>query len=159
MVIRNYLSKDKHELIVLFKQLDEKHSKFDKDVHNKIDDARYEEIISSLNKLDGNKFCLICEVDDKVIGFGICKLSKLEKNHTHKKRNLGEILYVCIKEKYKQLGIGRKLMQALENKLKNKGATKVELRVYSFNNETFPEKVGYSSKYMIYEKFLVKNVK
>ncbi len=51
---------------------------------------------------------------------------------------LWEKYYIYVSDVNKKKGIGRKLIDKLENELKQDGATTFQIKVYSFNKEMYP---------------------
>lgn len=152
MRIRLAKKQDFKNILPLFKELDLKHSKNSNDVREKIPEERYKRIFQSIFNEKTDYVLTVVEDYNIIIAFALGKIITLKNNLVYKNNNIGEILYVIVKDEYKMIGIGKKLMADLEVRLKSNGAKKLELRVYNFNKETLPEKVGFKPKYTVYEK-------
>ena len=96
----------------------------------------------------------VAEIEKQIVGFSLGKLILIRNNILFVDQNIGEVLYVVVKEEFKKKGIAKALMNYLENSLKGMGANKLELKVYNFNKEVIPESVGFMQKFTIYEKGL-----
>lgn len=153
MKIRLAKVTDMKSVYYLLKKLDEKHIRNSKDIKSKIPEERYKSLFDNVYKVDSNFLLIVAEINNKIVGFALGKLTKISNNLILKDQIIGDILYVIIEDKHKRKGIGRKLMEGIEFRLKEKGANKLQLRVYSFNDETVPEKINYKPKYTTYEKY------
>jgi ribosomal protein S18 acetylase RimI-like enzyme len=154
MVIRLGLESDFKKVIKLFQILDKKHSKNRNDFKKSIDQKRYTDILEKCNS-QTNYILTVAEKDNKIIGFGIGKVHKVENHPFLKNQIIGEILYLIVTDEFKQKGIGRSILEYLEAQLIIKKADRLELRVYNFNKEAYPERLNYEKKFTIYEKLTI----
>jgi len=153
MKIRIAKRSDLEYILPLFKELDTKHVESSKDVKSTIPKERYGLMFNKIFKKDSTFILTIAIENDEVLGFALGNVRKVENRLIFVDQVIGEILYVTVKEKYKRRGIGKKIMQDLEFRLKKRGVNKFELKVFGFNKETIPEKINYRVKYTIYEKY------
>lgn len=153
MKIRLAEAKDIQQILPLFIELDDKHSSNNRDLRTLIPKERYNMIFQDVFKTDSNLILSVVEIEEKIIGFAMGKLLRIHNNLLLKNQVIGEVLYVVIDVNSKRKGIGRLLMNDIEERLINGGANKLELRIFSFNDEPLPEKIGYRPKYTVYEKY------
>ncbi len=154
MKIRLAIPEDVQGILPLFKALDEKHYRNSNDIRSEIKPERYTFLFDNTFKENSNLILSVAEENTMVIGFALAKITIMENNFILKDFRIGEVLYVAVAEQHKRNGLGKKLMIDMEHRLKEKGVNKFELRVFSFNDETFPEKINYKPKYTVYEKYL-----
>ncbi len=69
--------------------------------------------------------------DEKVVGFLLAHKRKLPHASRGLEENIGFITLLCVDEKYQKRGIGRALLKEAEQKLQQKGATKIKAGGYS----------------------------
>lgn len=153
MKVRLAETKDIEQILPLFRELDIKHSNNNKDLRTLIPKERYNNIFQDVFKTNSNLILSIVEIEEKIIGFAMGKLLRIDNNLILKNQMIGEILYLVIDVNSKRKGLGTVLMNDIEERLINGGANKLELRVFSFNDEPLPEKIGYKPKYTVYEKY------
>jgi|TARA_B110000285_G_scaffold163497_1_gene182632 ribosomal protein S18 acetylase RimI-like enzyme len=154
MIVRLATPKDFKEIVKLFSKLDEIHTKYRKEIKEKISLDRYKSIIND-SYLNPNKVICVLEENNLIIGFAI-GFNKITKNHLLYKDNIrGYVNYFLIDEKHRNIETARLLFFEIEKHLVEKGAQIIELEVYSFNKKVLLliEKVGgYTSKIITYEK-------
>lgn len=153
MKIRLAEIKDINQILPLFIELDAKHSHHNKDLRTIIPKERYKMIFQEVFKKDSPLLLLVAEIDEKIAAFALGKLLKVQDNLLLKDQTIGEILYFAVGTNFRKKGIARALMADIEKSLLNRGAHKLELRIFSFNNEPLPEKINYKPKYTVYEKY------
>lgn len=153
MKIRLAETKDIKQILPLFIELDVKHSNNNKDLRAIIPKERYRNIFQDVFKSNSNLILIVAEIEEKIVAFALGKIIKIQKNLLLKDQIVGEILYFAVDVKFQSKGIARVLMYEIEEKLKNSGADKIELRIFSFNGEPLPEKINYKPKYTVYEKY------
>ncbi len=88
------------------------------------------------------EFFIVAEENNKVIGYAV---GVLEKN------NVGHIVSIAVSRDYRGRGIGRKLLEELERRLKNKGAKdfKLEVRISNRIAISLYTKLGYKIKEVV----------
>lgn len=137
--IREYQENDREMLLKLINKLAEYAKSIDpiSRVQNLpgYAEASLEDMLGDISK-DGNEGkILLAEVDGKTIGYEIVavwkqpKLNELE-NGKHK---TGEILDLYVDEKYRGLGIGKKLLQEAEDYFRKSGCDSMWLQVFEPN--------------------------
>tara|TARA_B110000977_G_C10873891_1_gene414727 strand:- start:241 stop:702 length:462 start_codon:yes stop_codon:yes gene_type:complete len=145
---------DLHLITPLFRELDAKHIGSNKDVKRVILNKRYKSLFKNVFKKNSSYILIVNVFEKEIVGFALGKLLKVENSLIFKNQIIGEILYLAIQESYKRKGLGKKMINEIEKRLKDNGAEKIELRVYSFNKEAIPQKNNYKEKYTTYEKYL-----
>lgn len=153
MKIRLAETKDIKQILPLFIELDVKHSNNNKDLRSAIPKERYENIFRDVFKSNSNLLLIVVEIEEKIVAFVLGKIVKIENNLLLKDQTVGEILYFAVDVNYQRKGIARVLMREIEERFKSSGADKIELRIFSFNEEPLPEKINYKPKYTVYEKY------
>lgn len=95
-----------------------------------------------LNYFLNEQYIYVAEEDGKIVGFITGEIFKKKVWYTVQ---LGSINNLYIIEKYRNNGIGKKLMQTMINALKEKGITNIELNTFSSNVDAikFYEKLGF----------------
>jgi ribosomal protein S18 acetylase RimI-like enzyme len=154
MKIRIAKAEDVKQILPIFRELDAKHSSNNKDIRNVIHENRYKSIFQDIFKEESNLILTVVEIEEKIAGFALGKLLSIHNHLMLRDQVIGEILYFAIDVNFKRKGIGRVLMNDIEERLIHSGANKLELRIFSFNEEPLPEKINYKSKYTVYEKYL-----
>lgn len=153
MKVRLAETKDIKQILPLFIELDTKHSKNNKDIRDIIPKERYKNIFQDVFKTETNLILTVAEIEEKIVAFVLAKILKIQNNLLLKDQTIGEILYFAVAKDFQRNGIARILMHDIEVRLKNRGADKIELRIFSFNEEPLPEKINYKPKYTVYEKY------
>ncbi|MBE7633167.1 GNAT family N-acetyltransferase [Tenacibaculum finnmarkense genomovar ulcerans] len=156
MKIRGAEKKDLKEIVNLFKLLNSKHQSNRKDFKSSIELDWYKHVLKK-SYADKNYIILVAESNNKIIGFIIGKIYLIKENLLLKNNTIGEILFINVLDNYKKQGVGKKLIEKTEFKLRENGATTLEIRVYDFNKEMFPEKFNFSKKLTVYEKTILDN--
>lgn len=88
------------------------------------------------------EFFIVAEENNKVIGYAV---GVLERN------SVGHIVSIAVSRDYRGKGIGRKLLEELERRLKNKGARvfKLEVRISNRIAINLYVKLGYKTKEVV----------
>ncbi len=156
MQIRQGKYSDRDQIVSLFGDLDLIHIENQNDFKSPPNIQRHNELIERC--LNHKNYCLsIVELNSKIIGFGIGRLIQIVNHSYLIDKKIGEILYLIIDQEFKNKGYGKSLLEHLEGGLRNIGAERLELKVYDFNKEAFPEKANYHKKSTIYEKLVNNN--
>ena len=153
MLIRSGLQTDFKDVIELFKILDGKHIRNRNDFKDLIDQRRYTDLLNKCHKAI-NHYLIVAEADNRIIGFGIGRVNIIENHSFLKNQKIGEILYLMVSDHHKKNGVGKSILENLETKLKGKEIERIEMRIYDFNKEAYPEKASYNKKFTIYEKIV-----
>eukprot|EP00826_Nyctotherus_ovalis_P000548 TRINITY_DN0_c712_g1_i1.p1 TRINITY_DN0_c712_g1~~TRINITY_DN0_c712_g1_i1.p1 ORF type:complete len:163 (-),score=44.12 TRINITY_DN0_c712_g1_i1:58-546(-) len=98
-----------------------------------------------INELSGIHVCAFTPDGKKVIGAAMGFMSK----------DYAKVHALCVHEEYQKLGLGRALMNALEAKMKKRGATSVYLNSRT-NTEKFYQKLGYVSVHTMTQEEAIK---
>lgn len=87
--------------------------------------------------------CFIAEVDNKIIGYLVAKVDKVEQNYRPVERT--ELENMLVLEAYRSKGVGKKLVSAFLQWSKEQGAQRVFVKAYSPNERAikFYEKLGF----------------
>lgn len=100
-------------------------------------------------KIDCSKgVCFIAEVENEPIGFVLGGID----NFGYRTIKVAELDNLYVKEKFRSLGVGKKLVEVFKNWAKEKGAQKVGLNTFNLNKRAihFYEEEGfepYSTRY------------
>ncbi len=91
-----------------------------------------------------NDFVLVVEVNDRVVGIAHLHVAEL----FHEPGKLGRIMALVVNKKYRQIGVGCRLMLSLETIARKKGCTKMEITSASHRDDAhkFYSKLGYFEK-------------
>lgn len=154
MIIRPALPSDVQSILPMFKELDAKHYENCADVKNEISDKRYFILFDNYFRQNSNLIINVAEEDDKIIAFALSKITVIKDNLLFEDSVIAEILYLAVDKNCKRRGIGALIMSDMEDRLKSKGVVRCEARVFSFNDETIPQKINYKPKYTVFEKYL-----
>lgn len=93
---------------------------------------------------DENTPVFVCEEDDDIKGYAFCVMQDLSKCHNlHPDKSL-YVDDICVDEKYRRQGVGRKLYDFVIQYAKNEGCFNVTLNVWDKNPEAkaFYEDMG-----------------
>jgi ribosomal protein S18 acetylase RimI-like enzyme len=106
----------------------------------------YEFKKSTIESNDSKIF--IAEENNEIIGFCIINIREIKNHHMYHDMTNIEIEKLCIDEKYRQKGIGRKLFEEVKKLAKEKGAKFIELSVWEFNKNAkeFYEHLGMKTR-------------
>src|SRR5699024_774682 len=96
------------------------------------------------------------EEDGKVAGYCTVTMREPSANPVLQPRRIAWMEELCVAAGYRRRGIGEILMKAAECEAKQRGAEKIELMVWAFNDsaENFYQKMGMSPRASIMEKTL-----
>jgi ribosomal protein S18 acetylase RimI-like enzyme len=96
---------------------------------------------------DESTAVLIAEMDGKIVGFVHAFARTAPDFPILVPRHFAIVDSIVVKVEYQKQGIGRRLLEAIEEWSKRKGASSIELNVYEFNEEaiTFYEGLGYKT--------------
>lgn len=78
-----------------------------------------------------NDFVLVAEVDSKVIGVTHLHIAEL----FHEPGKLGRVMALVVNKKYRQAGVGHRLMLSLETIARKEGCTKMEITSASYRKD------------------------
>lgn len=147
IVIRKAEAEDYTALFELFDEIDAIHRENHPRIFRKPDGP-----IRELNYYTGlisdeSSAVFLAELDEDVIGFAHAILRDVPDIPILVPRRFAIIDGIVVKSEHKKRGVGRMLMEAMEDWSKKNGATSIELNVYEFNEEaiTFYENLGYET--------------
>ena len=155
MKIRKAQIKDLKEIDEIYQegQLDEEKNKSPrkskKEILKELEESKKGRLSGFRKAINSSKEnFLVCEEDNKVIGFGDAVLS-------NKKRN-AEIALIYVKREYRRKGIGKKIMRELLRWLKEKGENKVfaTTNIENKSSINLNRKAGFKESIIIMEKKL-----
>jgi N-acetylglutamate synthase-like GNAT family acetyltransferase len=91
-----------------------------------------------------NNFVLVAEVNSEVIGVTHLHIAEL----FHEAGKLGRIMALVVNKKYRQAGVGHRLMLSLETIARKKGCTKIEITsaLHRKDAHKFYQGLGYFEK-------------
>lgn len=143
MKIRLANFQDLNTVLPLFKELDAKHIVNSRDFRANINEERYRLIFKRALNKESNLIFTVAEMNETVIGFVLSKIVYIRNNYVFSDKTIGEINYIIIQENFKKRGIGKLLLEDMEERLSAKGVSKIEIRVYDFIKELLLEKYGF----------------
>ena len=147
IVIRKAVAEDYSGLIGLFEEIDAIHRdnlpRLFRKPNGPIREIDYYTGLIS----DESTAVFVAELDEDVIGFVHGIVRDASGIPILVPRRFTIIDSIVVNSEYKKRGIGRMLMEAMEDWSKKNGATSIELNVYEFNKEakTFYENLGYET--------------
>jgi ribosomal protein S18 acetylase RimI-like enzyme len=147
IVIREAETEDYNSLIELFDEIDAIH----RDHHPRIfqkPNGPVREINYYIGLIsDESTAVFVAELEGNIVGFVHAIVRDAADIPILVPRRFAIIDGIVVRSKYKKRGIGRMLMKGIEEWIKEKGASSIELNVYEFNEEaiTFYESLGYKT--------------
>jgi ribosomal protein S18 acetylase RimI-like enzyme len=105
---------------------------------------------------DKNSILLVAENSNEITGICIATVNEIVNKPAHKDRKYICVEDICVDEKHRKNGIGKRLYQAIVEKAKEQKAEGIELTVYGFNKNavSFYEGLGMNIKNIKYEQKL-----
>ena len=138
MTIRKIFQRDEKQIMALLHEYDKYEHKLDKRV--KMDSKK--ELKDFFDKIIKNKFAIgfVAEDDAKIVGL----ISGIESKNIDGK--IGKIHHLIISKKYRQKGLGKKLLKELEKHFKKKGCNTIQSFVFIKNKKVlkFYDKLKYT---------------
>lgn len=132
--IREAVINDYEILCEVYAELDKQHRLNHPELFIKPDDyARAKKYISE-NINDSNKALFVADVDSKVVGFAECYIQKSSNFPVIKKRKWIQLDNIAVKGEYQNYHVGSLLLKKVVEWAKSKQINRIELKVYSFNN-------------------------
>ena len=112
----------------------------------------FEYFVEQLN--NKNTINLVYEEDKEILALLLANYKKPSKAPFIRKRKIIFIDCLVVDENHKGMGIGRRMMEYLENIARKKKVESIELNVYNFNKDAkkFYRALGMDKKSSIYEK-------
>ena len=143
LMIRKAKENDIPKILDLLSQVNDVHAEGRPDFFIK-GRRKYNEADLMLIINDGTTSVFVCEEDNDVKGYAFCVIQDLSKCHNlHPDKSL-YIDDICVDEKYRRHGVGRKLYDFVMQYAKNEGCFNVTLNVWDKNPEAraFYENMG-----------------
>lgn len=152
MVIRDIRISDYNEIDKLMKQVHNLHVKNRPDLYVNLE---HPYTITEFEKLveDDNIISVLAEDENKALG--LCIVTMKNKSGMVDKK-IAYMEDLCVDEKFRGTGIGKKLFNFVSDIAKEKGAKRLDLMVWSFNTNAinFYEELGMKPQRYIFEKNL-----
>lgn len=155
MKIRKMKINDYEYVRKLYNQLYLSHLNARPDIYLKdVESFNFEYFVEQLN--NKNTINLVYEDNDGIVAILLANYKKPSKAPFIRKRKVIFIDSLVVDEFHKKMGIGRRMMEYIENIGKKKKVESIELNVYAFNKDAikFYKSLGMSKKSSIYEKHL-----
>lgn len=132
--IREAVMNDYEGLCEVYAELDEQHRINHPELFIKPDNyGRTKEYINDIID-DSDKAIFVADIDSKVAGFAECCIQKSSDFPVSKKREWVQIDGIAVKEEFRNHHIGSLLLNKITEWAKDKEVKRIELKVYSFNN-------------------------
>jgi len=141
MNIRTANLTDIEKILFLENQVFELHSKARPDWIGK-NPLTYDSIKNTIESNNGKIF--IAEDNNEIIGHCIINIREIKNHHMFNDMKNIEIDDLCVDEKYRKKGIGKKLFEEVKTYSKQNGINFIELMVWEFNENArkFYENMG-----------------
>lgn len=154
MHIRKMQKSDFENLKPLFRQVHNIHSQNRPDVYNDIDPLNRDYFDFLIN--DDKTLTLVCEAENKLVGFCVATFREPSKNPLLKARNVLFVENMCVEDSHRQKGIGKMMLDEITQQAKEKGTDVIELTVWSFNDDAikFYESCGMTFRSFTMERHL-----
>ena len=154
MKIRAAIRDDFHDIHRLLMEVHQLHHKNRPDVYRDGDPMTKEDFLDVLE--NQRAFLLIAEIDGTVAGYCTVTIRDPRENPLLVPHRVAYMEELCVDMKYRRRKIGERLMKAAEDEARKKGAEKMELMVWAFNNAAveFYRKMEMSTRCCIMEKYL-----
>jgi ribosomal protein S18 acetylase RimI-like enzyme len=131
--IREVAINDYEDLCKIYSELDEHHRLNHPELFIKPDGyERAKEYVAEIMN-DDNKALFVAEIQSKVVGFSECYIIKSSNFPVIKKREWIQLDNIAVRKDYQNYHIGSLLLERVEEWAKFKKINRVELKVYSFN--------------------------
>lgn len=133
IIIREATIDDYNDLCEIYSELDELHRLNHPELFIKPNGyVRTREYISELIK-DNNKALFVADLNSKVIGFAECYIQKSSNFPVIKKREWVQLDNIAVKKEYQKYHVGSLLLDKVIEWSKRSKINRIELKVYSFN--------------------------
>lgn len=142
IVIRKAVISDSKEIKPLFIELQNIHATSLPKMFHKIDEIELKAVEFEINSYP---YFYVATFEDKIIGYMKGSFKKLENSNILLERKMISLIDLIIDKKYRNQGIGKKMLSFLEEKAKEQGLMSIEIPVYAFNEDAgrFYEENGY----------------
>jgi len=148
MNIRTANISDIEKILILEEQVFKLHYSARPDLIDKEKSPNSYEFLRKYIESDNGKI-FIAEIDEKIIRHCIINIKEIKNHHIYFDMMNIEIDDMCIDEKHRKKGIGKKLFEEVIKFSKEKGIKRLELGVWEFNENAikFYESLGMKTKY------------
>ena len=148
MNIRTANISDIDKILILEEQVFKLHYNARPDLIDKEKSPNSYEFLRKCIESDNGKI-FIAEIDENIIGHCIINIKEIKNHHIYFDMMNIEIDDMCIDEKHRKKGIGKKLFEEVIKFSKEKGIKRLELGVWEFNENAikFYECLGMKTKY------------
>jgi diamine N-acetyltransferase len=125
---------DFQQMLEIYKEIDEIHRLEHPELFKEPEgDSRpFEYVKSQID--DENKYLVVAEFDDKIIGFAECYIIESSNFPILRKRSWVQLDNIAISKEYQNKGIGKMLLKSVIRWAKKRNIKRIELNVYSFNS-------------------------
>lgn len=129
-------------------QVHEMHVIWNPDIFKSVEDVISKEYFENLIK---NEEIYIAKEDKEIVGYIIFNIKEKE-NHSMRYRKQLNIDNICVDERYREKGIGTKILESIKEIAKLKGCTDLYLTVNQENENAIKvyEKFGFKVKNIAY---------
>lgn len=143
VMVRLATTDDVSGIMPIFAQTVDYHASIDPEVYTDADMSAFEKCIQDQLSKDNWKI-FVAELDDKIVGFLTLQMRHNRRQYGNVADSDGHIDCLAVDEKYRHMGIGTKLMIALEDYLKSQGIFEMRLTVSVHNPAAIKcyEKIG-----------------
>jgi Acetyltransferases len=151
-IIRIWKKEDYEDIAKLFCQVHNLHQSGRPDFYEVSDRPLKQEDFDEL--LQNEKIItLAAESEGAIIGFSIVELREPSRNPLMRSRQVAWMEDLCVDEKYRRQGIGKLLFDAVNEEIKSRGITSLELMVWNFNKSAveFYRGLGMTERSLIME--------
>lgn len=148
-IIREATTHDLEALFRLYTEFHEFHVRGVPDRLLKADSSRIAEVHAAIQKTIENKDAVIfvAEVDGQLVGLGEVYMREDSLNPLKVQYKYGHLQSMIVTEAYRGIGIGTRMLEAVEQWAKEKSAAEVRLNTWEFREGPlgFYEKRGYNT--------------
>lgn len=141
----------------LYKEIDNLHHESIPSIYKKsYNRADINSHIQKINNDDNQKIVVAIDENCLVVGFGEYNIKEVKDNKVFEDRRYVNISCIVVRDGFKRKGIGRLLLDYIENESKANGINSIELMVWGFNIDaiTFYEINGYGLQFKKLQKKL-----
>lgn len=94
-----------------------------------------------------NRDLIVAQRDGVICGFASCVYAYIPENHFMNARKIYEVEEFYVDEKFRRQGVGTEIMDFIRQSAKNRGADRIELDMWEFNDGAlaFYEAVGFKT--------------
>jgi len=155
MTIRELKYEDCEKAAVLLLELDALHVQNRKEIKPEILDLQYRKKHLTDHLLaNKNNMALVAEENNEIIGFVSGETRAIGNHLIFRDSVVGQINDLIVRRDYQKRGVGRKLINEMEARLRTMGADHLDLKVYDFNKDAirFYEQIGFKRKIIVFER-------